>query len=112
MALADDRPEVGGRRWSAGAAENGGRNCSRNKKTFHDDNRLDETRQNCRHVPSNAGARQIKKDALVKRETTDLLNVLRAGMLQVTGCVSGNRSTIVLVIAFTMSTWSFMVTYL
>ena len=39
MALAIDRSEIRRRRRSAGAAENGGRHCNRNKQTFHSDNR-------------------------------------------------------------------------
>ena len=39
MALAIDRSEIRRSRRSAGTAENGGRNCNRNKETFHCDNR-------------------------------------------------------------------------
>jgi len=39
MALAIDWSEIRRRRRSAGAAENGGRHCNRNKETFHGDNR-------------------------------------------------------------------------
>src|SRR6187397_2002148 len=39
MAFAIDRTEICRRQRSAGAAENGGGNCCRNKKTLHGDNR-------------------------------------------------------------------------
>lgn len=39
MALAIDWSEIRRRRRRAGAAENGGRHCNRNKETFHGDNR-------------------------------------------------------------------------
>lgn len=37
IALADDRAEIRRRRRGAGTTENRSGNCSRNKKTFHDD---------------------------------------------------------------------------
>ena len=40
MALAIDRSEIRRSGRNAGAAENGGRHCNRNKETFHGDNRI------------------------------------------------------------------------
>src|SRR6185312_4986508 len=59
MAFAIDRTEICRRQRSAGAAENGGGNCCRNKKTLHGDNRAYKQRRPKSTAMFNAMSHQV-----------------------------------------------------
>src|SRR5689334_14787948 len=108
-AIAVTRTEVRSLRGN-GAGEDGRHDCdSKDRSLQGDTHQRTAPLKLCGYFTQARARWQITTTGVVKRRPMFLLNYL---FPYLSGRVSGNTSTISLVIAFTISTWSFMVTYL